>query len=346
MRQISPLSKLDDCKKAIFLAGPCPRENYDDDWRKDAISILKRLKFDGVVINPTNPNYDESDPNYLNKQVAWETEGLYKASAIVFWVERSEEHPAFTTNIEFGQWFDKPSVYCGWSRKAIKNKYLEERLKDIGKKKYSSLEVMLTQVVVDLNRPSKKWFLSDTHFSQQRTLELSKRPFRDLQDMDYNMISNWNKHITMNDEVYFLGDFGESFDYLKLLNYKKLHFVLGNYERQTVDKKDITDKSLKELKKFDNVKTYLRGECKLTLKDGKDVICIHEPIDPAEENPTDYTDKLCIYGHIHGRHFYKLNGTDAGVDAHWFSPIDEDEIVWRLNAIKYLDQNVWNQNCI
>lgn len=339
-------SKLNNCKNAIFLAGPCPRDNYDDDWRTEAIKILNDLNFNGIVINPTNPNYDDKDPNYLEKQTAWEVEGCYKASAIVFWIERTEEHPAYTTNIEFGQWFDKPHVYCGWTSKAIKNNYLDIRLKNIGKKRYHSLESLLKVVVDDLTKAeSKKYFISDTHFSQQRTLDLSKRPFRDLQDMDFTLISNWNKMITMNDDVYFLGDFGEDFEYLNLLNFKKLHFVLGNYERQDKDKKDITNESIKKLKKYKNVEIYKdRGTCKVTLKDGREVILLHEPVDPTGES--DYTNSTCIYGHIHCRTLYKVNGCDVGADGNYYKPVDEDFLIWKLNAIKYLDNNVWNLNCV
>lgn len=338
-------NKLDNCKNSIFLAGPCPRDNYEDDWRNEAIDILTDLGFDGIILNPTNPNYDKTDEGHLLKQLQWEIEAMHKSSAIIFWVERTEEHPAFTTNIEFGQWYDKPRVYCGWTNNAIKNNYLENRLNLIGKKRYKTLESLCKQVVKDLNKPTQKWFLSDTHFSQERTLELSKRPFRDITEMDLTMIFNWNKNISINDEVYFLGDFGASFDYLNLLNFKKLHFILGNYERQDADKKDITKKSIKELNKFDNVIVYEnRGDCKVKLKNNKEVICIHEPIDP--DNETDFSDKLCIYGHIHGRTFYKINGADVGVDINNFKPLDEDTLIWRLNAIQYLDQNVWAENCI
>ena len=128
-----------NCKNSIFLAGPCPRINYDEDWRNEALNILRKLKFDGTVIIPTNKFYKTNDKNFLEKQTKWELEGLYKSSAIVFWIERSEEYPAFTTNIEFGNWYDKPGVFIGWTDKAIKNEYLEERLKIINKFRYKTL---------------------------------------------------------------------------------------------------------------------------------------------------------------------------------------------------------------
>ena len=53
------MTSLDEVKNAIFLAGPCPREDYEnaDKWRKDAIDILNDIGFDGYVLNPTNKNY-------------------------------------------------------------------------------------------------------------------------------------------------------------------------------------------------------------------------------------------------------------------------------------------------
>ena len=55
---------------------------------------------------------------------------------------------------------------------------------------------------------SKIWFTSDTHFSSERTLELSKRPFKSVEEMDKILIENWNSVVGQNDTVYHIGDFG------------------------------------------------------------------------------------------------------------------------------------------
>lgn len=55
----------------------------------------------------------------------------------------------------------------------------------------------------------KLWFTADTHFSQQRTLELSKRPFDSVAQMDKQIIDNWNSVVSAEDTVYHLGDVGE-----------------------------------------------------------------------------------------------------------------------------------------
>ena len=54
-------------------------------------------------------------------------------------------------------------------------------------------------------RGTKLWFTSDTHFGSKRTLELSKRPFDTVEDMDSQIIENWNKAVGKNDTVIHLG---------------------------------------------------------------------------------------------------------------------------------------------
>ena len=73
------------------------------------------------------------------------------------------------------------------------------------------------------------WFASDLHFNAQRTIDISKRPFDSLEQLNKTLINNWNKAISKNDTVYILGDFGD-FYYAQFLNGYKI-FVLGNYER-------------------------------------------------------------------------------------------------------------------
>ena len=84
-KELSDLSKV---KNAIFLAGPCPRKDSEDDWRDDkAYKILNNLEFDGTILNPTNRFFSNTD---LGKQTDWESEAMHKASAIVFSLDKSE----------------------------------------------------------------------------------------------------------------------------------------------------------------------------------------------------------------------------------------------------------------
>ncbi len=53
-----------------------------------------------------------------------------------------------------------------------------------------------------------KWFLSDTHFSHNNIIRYTGRPFQSVLEMDQKLIENWNAHISPQDTVFFLGDFG------------------------------------------------------------------------------------------------------------------------------------------
>ena len=325
---------------AIFLAGPCPREDYSNDWRNDAFEILEELGFSGKVITPTNDRFNELRAKYgndaLRVQTEWETIAMKKASAIVFWVDRhiADGFPAFTTNIEFGEWYNKPSVYCGFPDGADKNDYLKCRMDQDKIPYWTDLKKMLKAVVDNLNRKGTRFFTSDTHFSQQRTLELSRRPFVDVEHMDLKMISNWNKTVTMNDDVYHAGDFGDiqtMRDIVSCLNFKTLYFVLGNYDRDIMSdvERELTgmgrDIVLSSAEEFD--------------EGGKHYYVVHEP-DEGTETP-EYPDNIVLYGHIHGRAFAKKNGFDLATDYHRYTPISMEQVAWFANAIQYWDHNVF-----
>ena len=170
MKILKPISNgrftsTDNLHNSIFLAGPCSRENYADDWRFEAFKILEELGFDGTVITPTNENYQTYLQNHdkdatLLQQTKWEYETMHKCSALVFWIPRSKKRPARTTNIEFGEWHDKDGVYIGWPVEAEHNEYLQKRAFDIARKPiYYDLRTMLSEVVQHLKLQTSKHIL-------------------------------------------------------------------------------------------------------------------------------------------------------------------------------------------
>lgn len=333
------MTSLDNLHNAVFLAGPCPREDYEknDVWRKEAYSIFEDIGFKGDILNPTNKNYMLMKD--LTKQTDWENEAMHKASAIIFYLERTEKNPGFTSNVEIGMWLKSNNIFVcipDDSRKKNANAYIRIKCDQAGIPVFNTLEETIIAVDEKLNNKDnpKKWFLSDTHFSQQRTLDFSKRPFRNVKEMDLELISNWNKTVNVNDDVYVLGDFGEDLRYINCLNFKTLHFIKGNYERDKVP--DI----IEQLKKRKDVKIYDNDECKIKVGDF-DCVLRHEP-------QTDYKPKkgeFVLYGHIHGRQMVKKGfGLDVGVDCHHFRPISEDEVAFYLNAEDkgYYDNQVFD----
>ena len=94
----------------IFLVGPTPREVAVPSWRPEALTVLERLGYDGLVLVP-EPK-DGIWPKNFVEQVEWERQGLEAASTlgcVAAWVPRElEKMPGFTTNVEFGLY-----VGCG-----------------------------------------------------------------------------------------------------------------------------------------------------------------------------------------------------------------------------------------
>lgn len=327
---------------SIFLAGPCPRTDYTDDWRFEAFDYLKKIGFTGTVITPTNDQYHtiEFDGSKLMGQTKWEYETMKRCSALVIWIPRSETRPARTTNIEFGDWYDKTGVYCGFPPDGIHNEYLMKRLEMKNIKYWTNLHELLDQVVADLQKqPTKLFFTADTHFSQQRTLDLSQRPFINLFEMDLEMISNWNKTVRMSDIVYHAGDFGDLStmkEILSTLNYKELIWVLGNYDRKVKSEIETIIAELPERKitLIDGIYSFIDNNVKYYV--------MHEPSNDSNINDytLNYPNEIGLYGHIHGRAFAKTNGFDLATDYHNYTPISFDKVKWFANAIQYWDNNV------
>lgn len=112
---------------SIFLAGPTPRDKDVKSWRPEAVAILERLGFNGVVAIPEAENgVFKGD---YDGQVEWEHEALEMASVIVFWVPRDlKTMPAMITNVEFGRYvspYCTKSVVYGRPPEAPKNRYLD-----------------------------------------------------------------------------------------------------------------------------------------------------------------------------------------------------------------------------
>lgn len=121
----------------IFLAGPCPRHDYSDDWRNKFIQDIRDTGLTGTTfITPTNDMYDETNLNELELQTDWELESMENSEIIVFNLDKSPEHPGFTTNIEVGYWLrDKEKClvfYCPEGNTYGSNRYLKIKAEQAG----------------------------------------------------------------------------------------------------------------------------------------------------------------------------------------------------------------------
>lgn len=165
------------------------------------------------------------------------------------------------------------------------------------------------------------YFTADTHFNQQRTLELSRRPFDSVEHMNNTLISNWNTIVKQEDTVYHLGDFGD-ITYRDYLN-GRIILLLGNYEHKDYEYNELNSY-------FDII-----PRPKEVVIEGHEFYLVHEPVD---QHPY----KFNLFGHIHKLQMVKQNGLNVGIDCHNFKPISLEEVLWYKNAIaNYYDENVF-----
>ena len=78
------------------------------------------------------------------------------------------------------------------------------------------------------------WFTSDLHFGHQNIIRFCKRPWKTTEDMDWNLIQNWNSVVKPDDLVFDLGDFAFATNarWKELLSQLNGHhyLILGNHD--------------------------------------------------------------------------------------------------------------------
>lgn len=116
--------------KSIFLVGPTPRVFQGESWRPAMIAALERAGYDGVVYVPEAED-GEWKHSYDN-QIAWEQKYLHQCDVVLAWVPRDlETMPAFTTNVEFGEFLASGKMIYGRPEGAPKTRYLDSRYSEL-----------------------------------------------------------------------------------------------------------------------------------------------------------------------------------------------------------------------
>ena len=78
------------------------------------------------------------------------------------------------------------------------------------------------------------FFTSDTHFCHENIIKYCKRPFRDVEENDEEIIKRWNEKVPEDGIVFHLGDvaFGDPKRVNEILNRLngKIYLVIGNHD--------------------------------------------------------------------------------------------------------------------
>ena len=164
------------------------------------------------------------------------------------------------------------------------------------------------------------FFTSDTHFNHANIIRFCNRPFKDLEQMNEVMITNWNNAISKDDTVFHLGDFclGSAAEWTKILDRLngKIYLIMGNHDLKNIRQGFIS--------RFEHVAMQMHIEV------GKQRIHLcHYPFLCFEGG---YKEVWQLFGHVHTRKNNTGNDAerlqylyptqyDVGVDNNDFTPV-------------------------
>lgn len=162
---------------------------------------------------------------------------------------------------------------------------------------------------------AETFFISDTHFGHDRIINLSKRPFANVEEMNEALIANWNAVVAPKDVVWHLGDVGMGSDeaastFLKRLN-GKIHLIEGNHDNKTV--RDCADC-------FASIDLM-----KMISVEGQKILLCHYPM---REWDKAWRGAWHLFGHVHGRLDNEpySKSMDVGVDSNAYKPLSFEQV--------------------
>ena len=163
------------------------------------------------------------------------------------------------------------------------------------------------------------FFTSDTHFGDHRTLNIHKRPFATVAEMDEALVAAWNAVVGEADEVWHLGDFARKLADIPVLLARlngMIHLVRGNNDLP----------GIADVPGWASVSDYRELEVK-----GRKLVLCHYPFRSWNGQ---HRGALNLHGHSHGRLKPLPRQYDVGVDARGFRPVTLGEILAQPRASK------------
>ena len=140
------------------------------------------------------------------------------------------------------------------------------------------------------------YYISDLHFGHKNSLSFDNRPFADIEIHDQAIINNWNNTVSIDDDVFILGDISwhnatKTNAIFMSLNGRK-HLIKGNH-----DSKLLRNRELQSL--FVEICDYKE----IPLDNGRGIVLCHYPI-PCFKNH--YYGWIHLYGHVHNSFEYNM----------------------------------------
>lgn len=178
----------------------------------------------------------------------------------------------------------------------------------------------------------KVWFTSDTHFGHENIIKYCNRPFRDVREMNEELILRWNETVPEDGVVFHLGDFGyggskEWADILRRLN-GMIYLILGNHDLKNI--------------RQGYMDSFAHVSQQMTIRVGGQSIYLNH--NPFLCYGGSYKDVWQLFGHVHSgpnsntgldhprlQHLFPLQ-YDVGVDNNDFRPVSFNEVKAKIEA--------------
>lgn len=158
-----------------------------------------------------------------------------------------------------------------------------------------------------------RWFIADTHFNHGNVIRYDNRPFRSINHMESELITNWNNVVKPDDIVYHIGDF--AFGTLEMqrnlisrLNGYKI-LIRGNHDGSQSRNEKLGWKFV-----CDGLVVNLSGTR---------VFLAHDPTELSENLPG-------VHGHTH-KPSNRSDRICVSCNLHNYIPISEKQIIKQLN---------------
>lgn len=174
---------------------------------------------------------------------------------------------------------------------------------------------------------SRVFFTSDTHYGHAKIIGYANRPFKNVDQMNYEMMVNWNSVVRPEDTVYHIGDFAfcstdEACAIAKELHGHK-HLIFGNH-----------DKRLRKESSFTKLWESTSDYKEIKVPDGGDVrriILCHYSFKVWNQS---HHGSWNLYGHSHGTLPDDPGSLsfDVGVDCWNYTPISYEEVKQKMKT--------------
>ena len=268
-------------------------------WRNILINKLNFNQINDIIIGET--------PNIKNN----------KGEEIKFWLNKNKDVLKINN-----------FVIIDSNTQNISNNFPNTVVKinsEIGLQESNAKEAIwiLTKFGRDKPMQPNTYFISDTHFYHGNIINYCNRPFSSIEEMNNQLIENWNSIVKPTDIVYHLGDFSfggkENLLTIKPKLNGRINIVLGNHDKYKT--------------KFYYDVGFNRVYDKPILINGFYILS-HEPLEFLNSNSCFYN----IFGHVHDNDCYKTwssNGCCVCVERHNYKPVSWSEI---QNKIKQNDE--------